>query len=165
MTQDRFRAVATAAFSLSVSSVWAESSSIADSADPEIRETAITAQQPLARSAERAVTSARMHILNMHSPLQPHQISRLREFASGSREYLQLLAAQNTEAMALEEKSEAMKQLAGAAIDEQIRLNIEQETSYKNNEIFFTTLINNLEALKGFNCTRELSRGSVTLAG
>jgi len=115
-------------------------------------------QSDLLEQLEVATRVARLHILNFHSPLLEEQKEVLVKFKGIMNEYL--LTLENAEANHYIEIRTKLKDLASHAEDYklmQVKGIIEKRYSFKNSQLFLTTLLRNLDVSGIFHRMYQIS--------
>ncbi len=108
------------------------------------------------RIAER---NTRLHVLNMHEPLEPQQAAQLREFASRIGEFAALLASPDATIPEAQRQLREVEALVDRAISGQIESQIGRPLSHKNAELFLTALVRHLEATRRLFRLFEIASG------
>ena len=101
----------------------------------------------LIREFRGAVDVAKLHILNMHSPLDDEQKAILTEFIEKLKRYDEVLDRKNgISSDDLEQLLHEINEHAENAITHQVKGLTEERYTFKNSQLFFTTFVGHLNA-------------------
>lgn len=101
----------------------------------------------LLRNGQLALTNARLHVLNMHRPLEPDQIEMLKELRTCIGKYVkEILGFDGNDDIKLNDRLRQIRELVDQAACDQIQGNIDGRFSHKNNELVLSTLFRSLNA-------------------
>ena len=101
----------------------------------------------LLRNGQLALTNARLHVLNMHRPLEPDQIEMLKELRTCIGEYVkEIVDFDGNDDIKLNDRLWRIRELVAQAACDQIQGNIDGRFSHKNNELVLSTLFRSLNA-------------------
>jgi hypothetical protein len=95
-----------------------------------------------------AVDIVRLHVLNLHRPLDPDQQSQLQDYIKNIQRYLELVADEHSSRQEIQEQMTEIERQVDAMLSLQIVGNVDNLYSHKNNELLISTIIRHTNASK-----------------
>jgi hypothetical protein len=109
-----------------------------------------------------AVDIVRLHVLNLHRPLDPDQQSHLQDYFKNIQRYLELVADEQSSRQEIQQQMTEIERQVDAMLSLQIIGNVDNLYSHKNNELLISTIIRHTNASKNLMAMLDISERSKT---
>jgi hypothetical protein len=106
-----------------------------------------------------AVDIVRLHVLNLHRPLDPDQQSQLRTYFKNIQFYLELVADEHSSREKIQEQLTEIERQVDTMLSRQIIGNVDKLYTHKNNELLISTIIRHTNASKNLMKMLDISEG------
>ena len=104
-----------------------------------------------------AVDIVRLHVLNLHRPLDPDQQSQLRTYFKDIQLYLELVADEHSSREKIQEQLTEIEKQVDTMLSRQIIGNVDKLYTHKNNELLISTIIRHTNASKNLMAMLDIS--------
>jgi hypothetical protein len=107
-----------------------------------------------------AVDIVRLHVLNLHRPLDADQQSQLQIYFKNIRSYLELVADEHSSRQKIQEQMTEIEKQVDAMLSRQIIGTVDKRYTHKNNELLISTIIRHTNAGKNLMRMLDITKES-----
>jgi hypothetical protein len=121
-------------------------------------------QTELLQNMRIAVEIVRLHVLNLHRPLDPDQQNLLQTYFKNIHHYLELVADEHSSREKIHKQMTEIERQADAILSRQIIGNIDGLYTHKNNELLISAIVRHSNASRNIMGMLDISEGRVGIA-
>ena len=119
----------------------------------------------LLRNMRIAVDIVRLHVLNLHRPLDPEQQNLLQNYFGDIQRYLELVADEHSSREKIHKQLTEIERQADTMLSRQIIGNIDELYTHKNNELLISAIVRHSTASRNIMGMLDISEGRAGIAG